>query len=484
MTIPTLHRAWMCGAMALLLTAGAAAEGWGPSARSAIVTTGAHVVSRDLALPLNQFDRYVREGALLTEEEVRALYPNSDINPVRTIQEEIYLLQAIRSKRIDPYFAFRLGAIGQVVANTVAPMKTAAPEYRDQYFEDAEHYIQQVDMNTEPRRVIDATYFPERIRRAASQDDTIEVDYRSGQGFDGLARATLSDNASRAVNAVADTFYTIIVSPVSRLNVSQADMRQYALSALGYYLEHDKLREAQSAVQAVLESGAVTPELERQIADVYFNAGHFEKAMEHYQSVLEADPSQHEVARRVSKYYEELGDEAMQQSRLEQARDYYQIASRTDSLNEAAHRKLFDAERDIEARNARLEAARAALELAQEYETEAEKARLAGNFVASLTHLREAEAQYASVTDEFPDLAREAERGLRMLTLALKEMRTNLVGNVRNLSGTGFPYTARRIARTAPGVERRAFESLKEIELTTAMDSTADSLARDIEALR
>lgn len=478
----------LCCALAtacfLTVVPAVAAEGWGTTSRSAIVTTAAHVVSRDLTLRLTDFDRYVQEGATLTDEELLELHPNAELNPVRTIEEEIYLLQAVRADRIDPYFAFRLGALGHLVADAVAPMSSAAPEYRARYFKDAERYIQSVEMNTAGRRIIDATYFPEQMRRATAKDDTIEVDYRSGEGFEALALASLSADASRAVNAVADTFYTIVVAPVSRLNVSQTDMREYALDALEYYLRRGKLLEADSAVSAVLSSGALTPELEEQIADVYFEAEHFDKAMEHYQSVLEADPTQRDVAARVSTYYEGLGDVAAERNFLEDARDAYERAASADRLNEAAQRKLYMAERDIEARDARLESARAAIELAQDYQTKAEKAKLAGKFVESLSHLREARAQYATVTDEFPELSREAERGIRMLDLETKEMRTNLVGSVRRLSGTGFPYTARRLARTQPGVERQAFESLQQIELNTAMDATAESLGREIEALR
>lgn len=484
MTAPRIFSNRFASVIAIVAAAGACADGWGPTSRSAIVTTAAHVVSRDLTLPLTQFDRYVREGAMLSDEEVLALHPDVEINPVRAIEEEIYLLQAIRSDRIDPYFAFRLGVLGQIVADTVAPMRTAAPELEQQYFKDAERYIQSVEMNSTARRVIDATYFPEQMRRAAAQDDTIEVDYRSGEGFEGLALASLSSDASRAVNSVADTFYTVVVAPVSRLNVSQNDMRQYALGALEYYLRSGKLREADSAVDAVLGSGAVTPELEKQIADVYFEAEHYDKAMEHYRSVLNADPTQREVAARVSRFYESLGDEAMERNFLEDARDAYEQAASVDQMNEDAHRKLYTAERSIESRDARLESARAALELAREYGTEAEKAKLAGNYVESLSHLREARAQYETVTDEFPDLHRDADRGIRLLDLEMKEMRTNLVGSVQRLSGSGYPYTARRLGRAMPGVERQAFHSLHQIELNTAMDAIVEEVGRDIEALR
>ena len=393
-------------------------------------------------------------------------------------------MQAARTHRIDPYFAFRLGVLGQMVADAVAPMGTAAPDIRQRYFKDAERYIQRVQMNSSNRRLIDATYFPERTRSASAQDDTIEVDYISGAGFGGLDMASLSDDASRAVNAVADVIYTIIVSPVSRLNVSQSDQRQYALDALRYYLERRKLSEADAAIGMVFNSGVLTPALEEQVADVYFESGHFERAMKHYESVLQADPTQRDVAARISTYYEEIGDTATQNSFLEDARDAYQKAADADSLNENAHRKLFNAERAIEARDVRLEASKAAIDLAREYESEAENARLKGNYIESMARLREAHAQYATVTDEFPELSREAGRGIRMLEMAVKEMQTNLVGSVRRLSGSGYPYTARRLGRTVPGGEERAFRSLQQIELNTAMENLAESVGRDIEALR
>ena len=331
------------------------ASAWGPIAQRSIVATAAHVLSRQHEIRLTKLESYIREGAEAPKAVIEKLYPNVDVNAVGTIEREIYLLQTVRGNRVDPYYAYRLGTLGQLVAQTCSPMESAGQSVREEYFRDVDRYIRRVQMQTSDRLLVDPQAYFLRVRQDASnQDDTIEVDYRSGLGFDGLAGAMLSEDASRAVDAVADVWYTIFAQDVEHINVSQTDVRDFSLQGLEYYLAHNKLREADEMYAKVASLGMMTPDLRKNIGDVYFDTGHFDNAIEQYRSVLEAEPGRRDVVVRISGYFEVLGDTALAKNRLEDARDAFASALEADALNPDALRKLQNAESKIASRDERL----------------------------------------------------------------------------------------------------------------------------------
>ena len=86
----------------------APARAWGPVTQLSLVRAGTHLLSQDGSIPLVKLERYVREGAQVSDEGMMDLNPLFEIDAVGAIQREMFLLQAVRGERVDPYYAYRL----------------------------------------------------------------------------------------------------------------------------------------------------------------------------------------------------------------------------------------------------------------------------------------------------------------------------------------------------------------------------------------
>ncbi|MDP7640620.1 MAG: hypothetical protein QGG73_13070, partial [Candidatus Hydrogenedentes bacterium] len=188
---------------------------WGPKTQESIVRTSALFFSQDAKTPLRNLLSYVLEGSLVSPKKLGAVCPDFQTNPVAAIKREIHLLQAVRAERIDPYYVYRLGVLGQLVADTTAPMGTLNPLYRGQYFADVDASVGRAQLTAQPRRIVDPHAYFGRLRgQIRDQENTIIREYQAGQGFAGLASAALSSDVSRSVNAVLDVWNTVLTRDV------------------------------------------------------------------------------------------------------------------------------------------------------------------------------------------------------------------------------------------------------------------------------
>ena len=189
-------------AFAALCGAGLPCHAWGPKTQESIVSTSALIFSQDTKTQLRNLLAYIREGSRVSSDEAEEFFPGYRANPVAAIEREMHLLQAVRADRIDPHYAYRLGVLGQLVADTTAPLGTLNPVYRDRYFADVDANITRAQNLARPRRVVDPrTYFGRLREKIQDQENTIIREYQAGQGFSGLASAALSLSESKIATA-------------------------------------------------------------------------------------------------------------------------------------------------------------------------------------------------------------------------------------------------------------------------------------------
>lgn len=465
----------MLGAMVFAWTSSAVA--WGPKTDLSVVSTAVHLLSQERVRLVNLMS-YVREGGGLSDDAILKLYPNFDLNQVGTIQREMYLLQSVRTNTVDPYYAFRLGALGKLVSQATSPMIERSPTYRDRYFEDIDSRVRHAEIDMKKRVQVDVqAYFIRVAREAQAHDETIQVDYRSGLGFNGLARASMSQNVSRSVNSVADVWYTIFSDNVSAIDMSRSNMRNYIMNSLEFYLQRKKLVAAREVYDRVQEIGLVTTDVRQQIGDMYFDAEVYDQAVIEYQAVLNADPTRRPVMEKMALYYVRTGDDARDESRLEDAQDAFASAVQIDKLHPTAQRKLIEVERLIKERDERLAEARSSVELAQAAQSQAEQAALRGNYAQAITHIRDAQELFMSVTDEFLQESQKAGIGATNANILMRDYKNDLISNAQRLSGSGFAQTAKGLAVSTDGVGGQAFLRLVEIEHQKAFNG----LRRELE---
>ncbi len=472
-------RVFMAVAVGLMAAAGPTAA-WGPQTTTSIVTSAAHILSRDGTIPLANLEQDLRGGASLPESVLYDLAPEAEENLVSAIESQMYLLQAVRGDRVDPYLAYRLGVLGNLVARATAPLQGASPSAREQYYEDVNNHIARATIRPRSRQQVEPrSYFSEKRREARMNDAALEDHYRTGSGFEGVARATLAENASRSMNAVADVWHTILTQRTATADIPRERMRQYLLQAVEFYVYRGNMQEMRRTQARMDELDLGTPQVREQVGDILLEAGRYEMAMEEYRAVLDEDPNQRQVARKISDYYIEVGSEALEDGRLEEAREAFEEASSADPRNEEAQDKLVQARREIQARADRREAEFALLQEGESLQERAQSSMQEGDYANATQLLREALLTYGDVTDEFVDIAREARGAMNSVEAELADVQDRLVEDAIQLSGAGSVFDPRAVTEDDDlELNREALRSL----VTTRYETEVRRLRQEMEA--
>ena len=406
---------------AVLLSAHPAAA-WGPRTNLALVTTASNIVSREGRVPLARLEGDIVNGASLSLTEISVLYPNVEQDIVGTIEAEMHLLQAVRGDRLDPYFAFRLGMLGKLVARESAPMAERKPAYRNLYYADVDAGIDNVLFQPARRRKVEPKdYFARVAYEASLRDDIYERDYRSGIGFDGAAKASLSEEASRSVTAIIDVWTTVLTNRVLHANLSESGVRDYVVATFQYYIDQGKEGYIDSSYERLLDLTDETPDLRLKLGDMFYKALQYERAMTEYEAALALAPGRKDVAEKISAYYVREGDTELKAENYEAALEAYAKALEAEPLHPTAESKRLETEKLMEEREARLEASRQALEVASAAWREADQAALNSDFAEAISLLNEARVHYEEVTPEFAPLYKEAESALKRLMYRSRE---------------------------------------------------------------
>jgi len=448
------------------------ADAWGPKASVAIVTTASRLISKESSVPLANLDKDIRRGAAISSNDLAGLIRDADVNPLNAIETQMYLLQAVRGSRVDPYFAYRLGVLGKLVAEVTSPLYGADPTYEAQYHTDVDANIDNVRFQSRRRiTVAPAAYFADVISDAQLREDLISEDYKAGVGFAGVAGSALSEDASRSVNAVADVLLTVLRGQVTVANISQAEIREYILDAIQFYISRDNDAETDAAYAKLMDLGVTTVDLQKQIGDMFYDAEKFERAMQEYKAVLAQAPSRRDVIERIADYYVRRGDDALADEELEAALESYTDALEADMLHPTAQSKKLEAQGMIAERDSRLEAARQAIGQGDELLRQADQLVFKQENTEALNLLQQAKESYSVVSDEFPTEARLARAGQLRVTEQINQLQRSVVSNAGNLSGLGAMSAVRaEAAKAAESVDDAALRHLVEVQFQEELE--------------
>jgi len=446
------------------------AMAWGPRSQLAIVTTAAHLLAKSGNIPITRLAEDLQNGSRVSENQMKALYPDLASSAVNAIESEMYLLQAVRGDRVDPYFAFRLGVLGKLVASTTAPLHDAKPTYRNLYYADVEGNITTELQESERRRVSPREYFASLQAEIRQNDELILSEYESGVGFEGVARNTLPTAASRSVMAVADVWYTVLTGASVSGGVSDTQLRTYVLDAWKFYIARGSAQEMDAAEARYGALVDKTSDMQVKIGDMLYEGEFPERAMEEYEAVLASDPNRRDVTQKISNYYMDLGEAALEKEQLEGAQQYFARALDVNPLHPTAQARKLQAEKLISERNARQAADQQALEQAAEFQVLAETEVRNRRFAEAIVLLRQALLSYEEVSTEFPIEARKGEEGLADTRSRIEMLKRELVNNTQGFSGSGDALDAPRLASQASeGLDKEVLEQLVSQEYEAAI---------------
>ena len=403
-----------------------------------MVSTAVHLVSKQVNLPLKDMMEDVRAGALLSPERLKELHPGYEGDLLGAIEMEIKLLQAAGGM-VDRYYAFRLGALGGMIVEYTSPMRTAPAAYRNLYYADVDKSIQSVRLDPPRVRSIEyQSYFAERAAAASANDAMILREYTSGTGFSGMASRSLPQDALRSASAVAEVWYTLLAGNRVVADVSEKQMQKYVLEAYSFYIRGGHLAELKRVSERIDRLAPFTADMHVAVGDLYSAAGVAENAVASYELALEMAPERKEVVEKVSAYYAQAGQAALDEDRLEEALRCFDAALSANPLHMEAEAGRLDAVKRIEAREARLANDRATLDQGASYEDLAEEEASRGRYAEAISLLRQASATYAQVGTEFLVEGQRAQRAVNDIAYRIQELKQSIMENAQAYSGKGF----------------------------------------------
>lgn len=458
------------------------AQAWNERTESAIVSNAVHLLSKEDNIPLRRQEKEVRAGLQLSDAEMETLHPGYSSNPLMAIENEVYLLQSVRGDRVDAYLAYRLGILGKMVANVTAPMQNAPTSLQDQYYNDVDQHIQQVQLKLSPRKRVEVrTYLPIQMTAASANDAVFQSEYAEGQGFDGLAGALIAEDTSRSLEVVANIWYTILTSSVSPGSVSDSQLQEYVLNAYEYIIPRGNTNEINAAEERLGDLVELSPGMKVQVGDMFIDAGMEERAIQVFQQVIAEDPNRRDVVERIADYYVERGEEALENERYQAAIEDFSLALDTFPLHDNAERLRLEAQSALEAREARLAADQEALERAAEFEQLAEQEAQRERFAEAIVLLNQARASYQEVSDEFPTESRLRTVGLESVRELTDSLKGELMDNAQDFAGSGFHLDAQSMAReNLTELDREALQDIFRNTYEAEIDALGNSL-RDVE---
>lgn len=468
---------------ALVLSLSMPAMAWGPKGQLAVVTTAVRLLAKSGNIPLTRLENDLRAGSMIPPARTVELFPNMDADLVSAIESEMYLLESVRGSTVDAYFAYRLGALGKLVAMATSPMRTARPAYRNQYYADVEANIDVALKNQALQKVVPRDYFPLLQSEIDRADELLVAEYQTGAGFEGVARNTLPASLGRSIMAVADVWYTVLTTSSSPEAVSDVQRRNYVLNAYDFYIARRNTAEIDAAAVRLDALVAATPDMRVQVGDMYTKAGFPERAVAEYEAVLLLDPDRRDVVEKISEYYMAKGEEAMEAERLGVALENFSKALEVNPLHATAQARKLAAERLIGEREGRQAADRAALQRGEEFEILSEDEAKRGRFAEAIVLLRQAELAYEEVTQEFPQESREREEGLSGVRQRVAVMKQELVANTQDFSGDGFELDARLLTeKGTEGLDRSVLQAMMKAEYDAALQALEESMQPVIKA--
>jgi tetratricopeptide (TPR) repeat protein len=431
-----------------------------------------HLVSRESGVPLSKFDKAVLEGVQAADEVIPVWYPDFKTRGAAAVESEAMLLQSIRSASMDAYMAYRVGILGVMIVRASAPFSGQPSGFRDVYYADVDGQINGIQINQAKRKDVTPSACIRGLRQQfASREATIRQDYAGGRGFGGVAKATLDEQANMVIAAIADIWCTALVGKPAGGAMSEAKVRDYIGDALEFYIKRNNKSEIESSYNRLTALSVVTPDLHKKIGDLFYAYQMFDKAIKEYNVVLEAQPDRKDVIERLTEYYLADGDKASEEARLEDALSSYQKARDMNPLNPETETKRLQAERELNARNERLNASRMSLGMASSYETQADQEAGQQNYAKALGLLKQAEEQYGAVTEEFPFEYQQATAALKSLESKSMLVKDKLIGGAQDLSGLGSVIDARHLAGTTTrDLDTRALEGLLQLRLKSEID--------------
>ena len=506
----------------LVLFPASEALAWGPNAKSAIINTAIHMTRRvhnEAFRSLGHGETYRPHAQVYDGDVVRGTHAGLDaireISPpiseemaIAEVERQIQILRAVRDDGTGSYFAYRMGALGALVANLMFPYgipRTEAEETLSrQLIEDVEDRLREFPFQArrQGRIAIDVPTEYFRRQRAFHQQamQVIASDYQQSRGYDGYMNNAAPRLFSSSIEAVTDAWHTVLRSqaPLEGQPATREELTWFYTDEIEYLL--NVRGHARGADEAYRKFQRVNPGLYapfEEIGDAFYAFGDHERAVREWEYALNLDGAdRRRVAQKLAGHFMDLGLDALaiaeseptrREEALEEAQWAFRNVLRYDPRDDQAPELMGEVNAMAQEHREQLRMVTQIMSGAESVLSEARSDVEAGDYGAAFSAFFRARELYESVGSDFPDHYRQAQERLREIEVAVRRGVERLLDdayealadgrdavNAQNFDAARDYYRlAREIADEIPVEEDDAFsEDQRELldEVSEALD--------------
>lgn len=488
---------------------------WGPEGRQAISMAALQLARRKAPDAFlageTSYEADMLRGAVDGVDVIRDQVPlNNDFQAVDAIYSQIQILRDARRRGAGSHFAYRMGVLSALVSEVMLPYGLIFDEddrpMRNQVVADLEERVSSYyfSANKYDYHYVRSTklYFDEK--RVFQREDRILLagDYESGRGQRGFLSEAGPVYFQRAVDAVADVWYTVLRIEGDAMDVipSNRQMAKYYIDEVGYLLSVKKNMEyAGRAYRMFSEVNPGFGTAYVEIGDLYYGFGEGEgmaRGVEEWKIAqrIPGDPRRM-ASQRLSKHYigegetffrKSAGPES-EESDLTDALRAFQFALEYDRTNQVAAKRISETSVAISERREQFDLQQKFIENAMGIIKHAERSRMEKDFGGALTSYNQALMLVESVSADFKDLHMAARDTSSDVKKELKSVVTEVIGAANESIEKGdnamlssnyddaikFYSAVRTIVSVIPG-ERGSINAQRRNELVETAETQID----------
>ncbi|HOJ34535.1 MAG TPA: hypothetical protein PKY35_12820 [Candidatus Hydrogenedentes bacterium] len=418
------------------------AYAWGPETRRAIMNTALQLVRQEMPQGYFQATRFRYQDDLLRgasdgpaaflEHDLRSIH-----DTISAITTQMQLLRQAREFGVGSYFSYRMGALGALVADLYLPFSIVyggspqEQELKRRIEADVDAQVATFSFKPTQKRVqymrVPSDYFLGESRQFQNEAaEMISADYAKGIGYKGYLQKGAQAFYQRAVQAVADTWYTLLTpresiqGGIAGATPSREALTWYFVDEIEYLLlVKQNLKEAETAYAHFSKVNPGIPKAYERVGDHFYAFGAKARAVEEYRVAAGFDtPERQSSIKKLARHYIDLGKELMAKAKgpdapetaLDEAVDAFRMALETDRTSREAGELLSQAQIAKKERDERLQMTMEILASAEKTMMEADQMADKRMYDHAITTYRKAIALCKSVSDEFKaqrDIAKE-----------------------------------------------------------------------------
>lgn len=423
---------------------------WGTRAMRSVTGMALQVLKYDFPTTFRpggvvgpNFERDVMSGASDGWQVLARRVPlNSDSEVIEAVASEIQLLREARRYGPTPYFAYRMGALGSLVAHAMLPYgfswTSEEHDLRRQIVADIERHIDGFDFRVPQRNrefIRNAQdYFRNRRSFHAEDKRLIAHDYKVGLNYEGFMKQGGKAYFVRSVEAVADVWNTVLRADVAVVGFtlekpSPRTLTWYFVDEMEYLLNVKNNMFQVETVYGNFER--VNPRLVEayeELGDIFYanedRAVKLRGVAEWQKAYDLGGPERSRIGRKLSGHYlregqaylSRAGQPEAEDTDLNNALNAFERALNFDRTSDIAAEYIHDTHVAIRERNERLEVALSIIATGERIHEEANRYRDAGDFANAISTYRQSIGFFEAIDDEFrqqEQIARERIRRLR-----------------------------------------------------------------------